>query len=197
MHHKRANVCVARVCARVFACACSRVRVCLGAPASAPNRVRTFRRRRPRAARLAGVLLRLGVQREYRLVEHCSCHQIVQGMCHFRPAARHHGGRARPVFDAALPMRARCCARTHVWALGRAGVNVCTYSCASVRWNISMYRIIYWVIYIRMQTGIMMDRLYYAYGCGLRLSLWPCTAYARLQAAPSISLLFIATYILS
>ncbi len=130
MHHKRANVCVACV----FVRARSRVRVCLGAPASAPNRVSTFRRRRPRAARLAGVLLRLGVQREYRLVEHCACHHIVQGMRHSRPAARHHGGRARPVFDAvrpvfdtALPMRARCCARTHVWALGRAGVNVCTY----------------------------------------------------------------------
>jgi hypothetical protein len=123
-------------------------RVCLGAPVSAlksPRRnVRALsHRRRPRADRVAGVLLRLGVQREYRLVEHCACHHIVQGMRHSRPAARHRGGRARPVFDAArpvldaaLPMRARCCARTHVWALGHAGVNVCTYSCASERWNI-------------------------------------------------------------
>ena len=164
MHHKRAHVCV-RVCARACACVFGRTRI----RAKSPRRnERAFsHRRRPHALRLAGVYVGIGVQCGHRRVEHRACHDVVPGVRRSWPAARHRGGHARPGLDAArplcavvLPMRARVVARTHVWALGRAGVNVCTYSGASERWNICMYSIIYWdYIYVR-KRGVMMDRLH-------------------------------------
>jgi hypothetical protein len=74
-------------------CACESVRVCSGAHASAPQRSSPFRRRRPRVARLAGVPVGVGVQREHRRVEHRACHRDERGMRRlFGPAARHRGG---------------------------------------------------------------------------------------------------------
>ena len=69
-------------------CVHARVRVGLGAPATAPNRASPFRRRGPRAARLAGVLLGVRIQREYRRVEHRRGHHVVLCTRRFRPAAR-------------------------------------------------------------------------------------------------------------
>jgi hypothetical protein len=70
--HSRANV--LRPCAR------ARVRVRFGAHASAPTHARAFRRRGPRVARLAGVRLCVGVQREHRRVEHRRGHHVGRGM---------------------------------------------------------------------------------------------------------------------
>jgi hypothetical protein len=61
-------------------CARARVRVRSGALASAPTRVSAFRRRGPRVARLAGVPVGVGVQREHRRVEHRACHDVEQCM---------------------------------------------------------------------------------------------------------------------
>ncbi len=124
--HRHAHMCVlARVCVWVWA------------HASAPNRASTFRRRGPRAVRLAGVFLSIGVQREHRRVEHCGGDEHGPGMRCFRP------GGTPPRQDAlgrSSMRRGRCarrhrrrahvCVRAHVQALACAGVHGCMYSCA-------------------------------------------------------------------
>ncbi len=94
----------------------ARVRVRLGSHASAPTRASAFRRRGPRVARLAGVPLGIGVQREHRRLEHRRGHRLVLCMRRlFGPAARHRrrdalGGssmRRGPLCVTGPPMRAR------------------------------------------------------------------------------------------
>jgi hypothetical protein len=53
---------------------------------------------------LAGVLLGVVIQREYRCMEHRVGHNVVRGMRRFRPVARHRSGCARSVIDAARPL---------------------------------------------------------------------------------------------
>jgi hypothetical protein len=65
---------------------CARARVCVGAPASAPTRASTLRRRRASRSRLAGVPVCVGLQREHQRMEHRASHGLVLGMCRFRPA---------------------------------------------------------------------------------------------------------------
>ncbi len=90
-------------CVRARARACVRVR--LGAHASAPTHASAFRRRGPRVARLAGVPLGVGVQREHRRVEHRVCVEHGRGMRRlFGPAAR------TCVWVLASPMRTRAIA---------------------------------------------------------------------------------------
>ena len=88
------------------------VRVRLGAHVSALKRLSPFHRRgRLRAARLAGVQRRVGVQRRHRRVEHRARQRLDRGMRRFS------AGDARPFFDAArplwprVPVRARACVR--------------------------------------------------------------------------------------
>jgi hypothetical protein len=83
----------AHVCIHVSVC--SRLRVYLGAPASAPKHASAFRGRRPRVARLAGAQLCVGVQREHRRVEHRVGHHVVRGMRCFRPERRATAGGTR------------------------------------------------------------------------------------------------------
>ena len=90
---------------------------CVRARASARTPASAFRRRRPRVARRAGVLLYVGVQREHRRVEHRECHHVGLGM-------RRHFGPAAP------PMRMYVCVCADVWARACAGAHVCRYSCA-------------------------------------------------------------------
>ncbi len=61
-------------------CVRARVRVRFGAHASVPTRASAFRRRGSRVARLAGVLLGVGVQRQHRRVEHGVGHHLVPCM---------------------------------------------------------------------------------------------------------------------
>ena len=71
------------------ACVCARVCVCDRAPTHPRRNVRApSRRRRPRVARRAGVLLGVGVQREHRRVEHRRGHHVVPGMRRLRPGRR-------------------------------------------------------------------------------------------------------------
>jgi hypothetical protein len=69
-------------------CVRARVRVRLGAHASVPTRASAFRRRGSRVARLAGVLLGVGVQRQHRRMEYRIGHHVVLCMRRFRPAMR-------------------------------------------------------------------------------------------------------------
>jgi hypothetical protein len=117
----------------------ARVRVC----DLAPTHPRRHMRARsvgdgPRVARLAGVLLCGGVQREHRRVEHRACHRLEPGMRRLSgPGGAATAGGTRsagwsvrrgPLCAAAPPMRARACAA--VWARACAGVHVRRYSCA-------------------------------------------------------------------
>ncbi len=74
------------------------VRVRLGAHASAPALASAFRRRGPRVVRLAGVRVRVGVQREHRRVEHRACDYVVPSMRRLSGpgGAPPQAGRARP-----------------------------------------------------------------------------------------------------
>jgi hypothetical protein len=105
------------------------------------------RRGRLRAARLAGVLRCVGVQRKHRRVEHRVGHLFVQGMRRFfgrrRATAADALGRSS-MRHRHCARRHRRCARTHVLALAWAGVHVCMYGCASEKIeymyaNISIY----------------------------------------------------------
>jgi hypothetical protein len=129
----------------------ARVRVRLGARASAPTHASAFRRRRPRVARLAGVQLCVGFQREHRRVGHRVSHRLVQ--CMRRPfgpgggpprAGRAPAGcsiRRGPLCAAAPPMRARVCfaqtcGRAHaraspcadIAARSKDGLHVCMHT---------------------------------------------------------------------
>jgi hypothetical protein len=124
---------VLRPCAR----ACVRVRS--GAHVYAPTHASAFRRRRPRAARRAGVQRRVGVQRGHRRVEHRVCHHVVLRMLRLSGpgGAPPQAGRARPgrrCSAGRCVRRHRRCARAgvcaDVWARACAGVHVCRYSCA-------------------------------------------------------------------
>ena len=68
MRARRTHAPTCCVHVRVRVCACA-----IGALASAPTHASAFRRRGPRVARLAGVLLGVGVQREHRIVERTTC----------------------------------------------------------------------------------------------------------------------------
>jgi hypothetical protein len=140
VHGIRAHVC-AHVRARVGACFC--------APVSAPNRASPFRRRGPRAARRAGFLLCVGVQREHRRMEHCACHRLVPGMRLFRP-----GGAGVPnalgrasmqrgrLCAAAPPMRARVRTRGGTRLRGATRVGMAAPRRDSIRSNIHICRCI-------------------------------------------------------
>jgi hypothetical protein len=95
----------------------------LGAHTFAPARASAFRRRGPRVARRAVVLLGVGVQRGHRRVEHRACDLVVRGMrrlsgeaARLRRQMRSAGSSVRrgPLCAAAPPMRARVCARRRV-----------------------------------------------------------------------------------
>ncbi len=127
------------------------VRVCDWAAAHPRRhvRARSVGVDRVRAARRAGVLLCVNVQREHRRVEHRRCHQLGLGTRRlFGPGgAPPQAGRARRVVDAARAVvrggtadaRARVCVRADVWARACAGVHVCRYSCAYESRVICMY----------------------------------------------------------
>jgi hypothetical protein len=126
--HTRADVLLPS--ARAGECACEWAPTHPRRPMRAP-----FRRRGPRAARLAGVLVCVGVvQREHRRVEHRVGHHVVLGMrlC-FGPPARHRlrdalgesSMRRGPLCAAGPPMRARVWACGDVWA--RSIYNMCAY----------------------------------------------------------------------
>jgi hypothetical protein len=68
------------------ACMRARARMCAWAPASAPTRAITSRRRRFSRRRLAGVRGSVGRQREHRRVEHRTSLGLVLCMRRFRPA---------------------------------------------------------------------------------------------------------------
>ncbi len=145
MRARRTHAHVLRPCAR----ACARVRS--GAHASAPNRASAFRRRGPRVARLAGVQLCGGVQREHRRVEHCVGQLVARGMRRLSGpgGAPPQAGRARRVVYAARAVvrggtadaRARVCAQTcghaharvslcaSIAARTKAGIYDCIYVC--------------------------------------------------------------------
>ncbi len=137
--------------------ACARVRVRLGAHASAPTHASDFRRRRPRVARLVGVQRSVGVQREHRRMEHRRGHHVVPGMRRlFGP------GGAPPWRDAlggSSMRRGPLCAV--VWARACAGVHVCRHSCAYERRDICMYIHIY--MYVCMY--VCMYVYVYTYKC--------------------------------
>ena len=68
---------------------CARTCVCDWAATHPRRNVRApSRRRRPRVARCAGVLLGVGVQRGHRRVEHRASHHVAVGMRRFRPGRR-------------------------------------------------------------------------------------------------------------
>jgi hypothetical protein len=78
-----------RVLVRVRVCVCVFRRTHARTHASAPKlAASTFRRRGSFVARLAGVPLDVGLQREHRRVEHCRSVKHVRGMHRFRLAAR-------------------------------------------------------------------------------------------------------------
>jgi hypothetical protein len=112
----------AHMCARV----CAIGRACI----SAPTRASAFRRRGPRLARLAGVLLGVGVQRGQRRVEHRGRHHVGLGMRRlFGPGgAPPRAGRARLVFTAARAVAPTCCvrARARACAIGRPRIRADT-----------------------------------------------------------------------
>jgi hypothetical protein len=94
-----------------------RVRVRFGAHASAPTHASAFRRRRPRAARLAGVQLGVGVQREHRRLEHRVGHHVAWGMR--RPCL---GGAPRQdALGGSLVRRGPLCAAAPPMRAGRFG----------------------------------------------------------------------------
>ncbi len=122
--HTHARTCCVRVRARV--------RVRLGAHASAPKHASAFCRRGPRLARCAGVHQRVGVQRGHRRVEHRVSHRLELCMRRLlglaaRPAggtrsAGRRCGAGRLCAAATADARARVCAQTcgcaHAWLSG-------------------------------------------------------------------------------
>jgi hypothetical protein len=119
--HTRAHV------LRPCACACASVPN-LGTHTSVPTHASALRRLGPRSARLAGVPLGVGVQREHRRVEHRRGHLVV--LCMRRRSgpggAPPWVGRARQGVGAA--QRRRRCALACVWAqtCGHVHARVCT-----------------------------------------------------------------------
>ena len=119
-----------RPCAR----ACARVRS--GAHTSAPAHASAFRRRGPRAARLAGVPVCVGVQREHRRVEHRVDNLVVLCMRRlFGPGgAPPQAGRARRVVGAHV--RAPTC--VGIAARTKDGIYVCMYTYMYIYVSISI-----------------------------------------------------------
>jgi hypothetical protein len=119
----------------------SRVRVRLGAHASAPNRASAFRRAGPRAARLAGVQHGVCVQRRHRLVECTTCDRLLFCVRKLRPGGLHQARRVRQlgvdaangVPDLELSLAVHSCADTEPDALADrhadSGANVDVRTC--------------------------------------------------------------------
>jgi hypothetical protein len=150
----------------------ARVRVGLGADASAPTHASAFRRHGLHMARLAGVRRCAGVQREHRRVEHRACHQLVSGMrCLFeqgRDALSGSSVRRSVVYGGGAGARARVCA--DVWARACAGVPM-RYGCALERRVICMY-VVY--IYICMHdTYVSRYISIYVRGMGVHAAALP------------------------
>ncbi len=161
-----------------------RVRLRSGAHTSTPAHASAFCRLRPRVARLAGVPVGVGVQREHRRVEHRVCVGHGRGMRRLSGpgGARPRAGRARRVVGAKRAVvrggiagyiyniHTHICAAAHrrctlacvcadVWAHARAGVHVCRYCCAYESRVLCMYLCVcmhYTYIYIYIYIYIHM-----------------------------------------
>ena len=149
-----------------------RARVCVcdwAATHPAPTHASAFRRRGPRVARLAGVPLGGGVQREHRRVEHRRSHHVARGMRRsFRPGRRATAGGTRSVGSsmrrgplcaaATADARARECAQT----CGHAHARVCACVGIAARTKDGIYVCMYTCIYIYVSISICM---HYTYIC--------------------------------
>jgi hypothetical protein len=147
-------------CARECACVRS------GAHASAPTRASAFCRRRPRVARLAGVLRGVGFQREYRRVEHRVSHRVDPGMRRlFGPASlpnlhiatcvylyyRSSSSNGSPVGTWYLRAHVRGHECLYMRALARARVYLALgYICLSPCAYTWLYLDIWWYLFIAM-----------------------------------------------
>jgi hypothetical protein len=130
-------------------CVRARARACaIGRPRNRADTCERVPSASTAVARLAGVQLGVGVQRQHRRVEHRVGHHVVLGMRrHFGPGgAPPRVGRARPGrrcgAGRCARRRHRCarvCVCADVWARACAGVHVCRYSCAYERRVICMY----------------------------------------------------------
>jgi hypothetical protein len=154
----RARTAHARTC-----CAHVRARVdaCFGAPVSAPNRASPFRRRRPCAARCAGFLLCVGVQREHRRVEHSLGHLAVPSMRLLRPrgvppqASRTRSAGLRCGAAGCARRHRRCARACHTWRHSLARGRGCGYGCAEERFDISVHE-----KYVSLFTHILYVYIY-------------------------------------
>jgi hypothetical protein len=154
-------------CVRARACA----RVRSGAHASAPTHASAFPSAVDRGwPRRAGVLLRVGVQRQHRRVEHRGCYRLVRGMRRpFRPGRRATAGGTRSAgrrcgAGRCARRRRRCaracvCAQMQTCGNAHARMPTCVARAARTKDGIYVcmcsYVYIYIYMYLYLYAGII------------------------------------------